>query len=152
MSRNLNIQNEIKNSFSPALTLLKYLTGSAFCHILHFLLTGVFCESPALWARSSNTNQEINLNYRDAPPNRRVASLFIIKNNCWLIIPSWYRIQKQRNIKRVVVELFEHAESGFKIPGRKLIAPKSDSVSLLTMLFASVINQAEKTDCNCYEF
>jgi hypothetical protein len=48
--------------------------------------------------------------------------------------------------------MFEHAESGFKIPGRKLIAPKSDALSLLTMLFAPVINQAEKTDWNCYEF
>ncbi|MFC1592359.1 hypothetical protein ACFL43_07525, partial [Thermodesulfobacteriota bacterium] len=31
-------------------------------------LTGVFRGSPALWAGSSDTNQEINLNYREAPP------------------------------------------------------------------------------------
>jgi hypothetical protein len=29
-----------------------------------------------MWAGFSNTNQEINLNYRDAPPCRREASLF----------------------------------------------------------------------------
>jgi hypothetical protein len=39
-------------------------------------LTGVFRKSPALWAVSSDTNQEINLNYRDAPPCRRGASFF----------------------------------------------------------------------------
>ena len=37
-------------------------------------LTGVFRKSPALWAVLSDTNQEINLNYRDAPPCRRCAS------------------------------------------------------------------------------
>jgi hypothetical protein len=37
-------------------------------------LTGVFRGSPALWAGSSDTNQEINLYYRDAPPCRRGAS------------------------------------------------------------------------------
>ena len=47
-------------------------------------LTGVFRGSPALWAGSSDTNQEINLNYRDAPPwpengvfVRRGASLLL---------------------------------------------------------------------------
>jgi hypothetical protein len=38
------------------------------------ILTGVFRGSPALWAGSSDTIQEINLNYRDAPPCRRGAS------------------------------------------------------------------------------
>jgi hypothetical protein len=43
-----------------------------------FFFTGVFRGSPALWAGSSDTNREINLNYRDAPPCRRGASLLKI--------------------------------------------------------------------------
>jgi hypothetical protein len=53
------------------------------------LVAGVFSVSPALWAGSSDTSQEINLNYRDAPPwpengvfVRRGAALLLN----WLII------------------------------------------------------------------
>jgi hypothetical protein len=45
---------------------------------LSLLLAGVFRGSPALWAGSSDTSQEINLNYRDAPPCRREASLVLL--------------------------------------------------------------------------
>jgi hypothetical protein len=44
------------------------LNGQAeICFFRKLNLTGVFCESPAHRAGSSDTTQEINLNYRDAP-------------------------------------------------------------------------------------
>ena len=65
---------------SQLLQILQQLKTKAG-EMLNVVLAGVFCGSPALWAGLSYTNQEINLNYRDAPPCRRGASLLQSRRN-----------------------------------------------------------------------
>jgi len=43
-------------------------------------------------------------------------------------------------------------KADFKILSRELFDPKSGALSLLMMLFAPVINQAEMTGLDYYEF